>query len=86
MAWRLLWLTYQGRREPEASWSAVLGPEERVVLGRPYGVAAGEKPTVRQAVRWVAQLGGFLGRRGDGAPGVQVRWRGWQRRQAMVTG
>jgi hypothetical protein len=25
-------------------------------------------PTVRQAVRWIAQLGGFLGRKSDGEP------------------
>ena len=36
-------------------------------------------PTLRQAVRWIAQLGGFLGRTSDGEPGVQVLWRGFQR-------
>jgi hypothetical protein len=41
-------------------------------------------PTVRQAVRWIAQLGGFLGRKGDGQPGVVVIWRGWQRLQDLA--
>jgi hypothetical protein len=27
----------------------------------------------------VARLGGFLGRKGDGEPGVTVLWRGFQR-------
>ena len=36
-------------------------------------------PPTGQAVRWVAQLGGFLGRRGDGHPGVMTLWRGLQR-------
>ena len=36
-------------------------------------------PTIGQATRWVAQLGGFLGRRGDGHPGVMTLWRGLQR-------
>jgi hypothetical protein len=36
-------------------------------------------PTVRQAVRWIAQLGGFLGRKGDGEPGITTIWRGWSR-------
>ena len=36
-------------------------------------------PTTVQAVRWVAQLGGFLGRRSDGHPGVMTLWRGLQR-------
>lgn len=26
-------------------------------------------PTIREAVRWIAQLGGFLARKGDGKPG-----------------
>jgi hypothetical protein len=34
---------------------------------------------VPQAVRWVAQLGGFLGRTSDGDPGVQTIWRGLRR-------
>ena len=36
-------------------------------------------PTTGQAVRWVAQLGGFLGRKSDGHPGVMTLWRGLQR-------
>jgi len=42
--------------------------------------------TVRDFVRGVAQLGGFLGRRRAGAPGVRAWWRGYQRLQDMVVG
>ena len=35
-------------------------------------------PTLRQVVRWIAQLGGFLGRKRDGEPGVTVLWKGFQ--------
>jgi hypothetical protein len=38
-------------------------------------------PTTYQAIRWIAQLGGFLGRKSDGEPGVVAIWRGWQRLQ-----
>lgn len=41
-------------------------------------------PTVRQAVRWIAQLGGFLARKGDGEPGVKTLWRGMQQLDAMA--
>jgi hypothetical protein len=41
-------------------------------------------PTVHQAVRWIAQLGGFLGRKSDGEPGVTTLWRGWQRLQDVA--
>ena len=36
-------------------------------------------PTVGQAVRWLAQLGGYRGRKHDGPPGTEVLWRGLQR-------
>lgn len=41
-------------------------------------------PTLHQATRWIAQLGGFLGRTSDGEPGVKVLWRGWMRLQDIV--
>jgi len=36
-------------------------------------------PPLRTALRMVAELGGFLGRKGDGEPGAQTLWRGLQR-------
>jgi len=42
--------------------------------------------TIREFVRGVAKMGGFLGRRGDGEPGVLTLWRGYQRLQDMLLG
>jgi hypothetical protein len=42
--------------------------------------------TVRDFVRGVAKLGGFLGRKCDGEPGVRSLWRGYQRLQDMLLG
>jgi hypothetical protein len=36
-------------------------------------------PPLRAAVRWIARLGGFLGRTPDGDPGPTVLWRGFHR-------
>ena len=36
-------------------------------------------PTLNEAVRLVARLGGFLARTGDGEPGVKTIWLGMQR-------
>ena len=36
-------------------------------------------PTLREAVRLGAGLGGFLGRKSDGEPGTETLWRGLQR-------
>lgn len=87
VAWRLLRLTYQARITPDVPCTAVLSEVEWQAL---YLFTQRSKrlpkqpPTLRQAVRWIAQLGGFLGRRGDGEPGVKVLWRGWTRLQDIV--
>lgn len=82
VAWRLLWLTYLGRGRPDLpctvafeayEWQALYAYIHKTAILSP------EPPTLQQATLWLAQLGGFLGRKGDGYPGVKVLWRGWQR-------
>jgi hypothetical protein len=46
----------------------------------------GRRMTVYEFVRGVARLGGFLGRKSDGQPGVRALWRGYQRLQDMILG
>jgi len=87
VAWRLLRLTYQARVTPDVPCTESLSEVEWRAL---YLFTQRSKrlpkqpPTLRQAVRWIAQLGGFLGRTGDGEPGVKVLWRGWTRLQDIV--
>jgi len=82
VAWRLLWLTYAARETPNASCEIVLSRHEWKLL---YSLAhRGQRvpeapPTLREAVRLIARLGGFLGRRHDGEPGVKTLWRGLRR-------
>jgi hypothetical protein len=87
VAWNLLWLTYQSRQTPSVACTVALQPDEWQAL---YAFVhrtprlPDTPPTLHQAVRWIAQLGGFLGRKGDGDPGVKVLWRGWTRLQDIV--
>lgn len=69
---------------PQAAAEEVATAEERAVVRRLIPSKAGEL-TVRDFVRAVAKLGGFLGRRSDGEPGVRAIWRGYQRLQDMVS-
>ncbi len=79
VAWRLLFLIYAAREQPctifltEPEWQALYARTHRTreVPANP--------PDVRTAVRWIARLGGFLGRKSDGEPGVKVLWRGFRR-------
>ena len=41
---------------------------------------------MEEGIRMIASLGGFLGRKGDGNPGVKTLWRGWQRLQELTVG
>lgn len=82
IAWRLFWATFLMRSQPDAPATTMLAPHELQALyyfhhRRP--LPANDMPSVEQATRWIAQLGGFLNRKGDGNPGVTVLWRGWQR-------
>lgn len=87
VAWRLLWLTYQARQTPDAPCTVALQQGEWQALfafiHRTQRIPA-DPPSLHQAVRWIAQLGGFLGRKGDGEPGVKVLWRGWSRLQDII--
>jgi hypothetical protein len=42
-------------------------------------------PTLGQAIRWMAQLGGFLGGRED-EPGVKTLWRGMSKLHHLMEG
>lgn len=87
VACKLLQLTYSARQTPNVPCTVLLQAEEWHVL---YAFVHRTQrlpttpPPLHQAVRWIAQLGGFLGRKGDGEPGVKVLWRGWTRFQDIL--
>jgi hypothetical protein len=87
VAWRLLWMTYQARITPEASCEQIFEPDEWQALAvymtkNPH--LPSKPPTLYQMTCWIAQLGGFIGRKSDGEPGVKVLWRGLIRLQDIV--
>jgi hypothetical protein len=87
VAWRLLWLTYQARVTPEESCTAVLATHEWQALVctiQQTPVPPPTPPTMREAIRLIARLGGFLARTGDGEPGVKTIWRGLIRLDAIA--
>jgi hypothetical protein len=82
VAWRVLWLTLQARETPEAPCTQILHEHEWHALYaklHPHHAIPAEPPPLREAVRMIARLGGFLGRKGDGEPGPKTLWRGLRR-------
>lgn len=89
VAWRLLWLTYLARADPAAPCTVALSDVEWPVLMVAVHRTAGlppRPPPLGQAVRWLAQLGGFQNRAGDGDPGLKVLWRGVRRLEDLTLG
>jgi hypothetical protein len=56
---------------------------EITILEKKIGKAIG---TLREAMRAMAKLGGFIGRKGDGEPGMLALWSGRSRLQEMKEG
>lgn len=83
VAWRLMYMTYVARIAPELPCTTVLEEDEwqaLFVVGSRRPKPLPEKvPTLGEAVRMIAMLGGFLGRKGDGEPGIQSIWTGFRR-------
>lgn len=89
VAWRILLLTKLGREVPHLPASTVFEPEEWQVLYcfiHKTTQLPEPEPSLREAIRMVAQLGGFLGRKGDKEPGSITLWRGLQRLHDLVAG
>jgi hypothetical protein len=70
---------------PQAGAAEVATQEEIQVIQRWLG-GKSKRLSVRDFVHAVARLGGFLGRKRDGDPGVRSLWRGYQRLQDMLAG
>jgi hypothetical protein len=77
---RLMHVTYLARVQPDVPATEVFSTEEvnalhiRMTKALPPAAPA---PTLREMVRMLGKLGGHLGRKCDGEPGVTVLWRGW---------
>jgi hypothetical protein len=87
VAWRVLALCKAARELPEdpiSDWLPLAQWQALCCYVHRQTTPAKTAPSVRQAVRWIAQLGGFLGRKSDGQPGTQTLWRGLQQLDAMT--
>jgi len=84
ITWRIFYATMLGRVVPDAPCTVLLELEEWQALScaiHRTPTPPPEPPSLRQAVHWIARLGGFVGRRGDGEPGATVLWKGFQHLQ-----
>jgi len=87
VAARSLHLTHAARTSPDAPAESELSGEEIdavIVLRRPKGFKLGDRPSLQQVVRWIADLGGYTGKSSGGPPGAIVIGRGMREVQAAT--
>lgn len=86
VAWRIMLLSKAARTQPEALAADWLLETEWKVLWchMKQQPPPTQSPSLRQAVRWIGKLGGFIGRKSDGEPGPIVLWRGLLRLHDLV--
>jgi hypothetical protein len=89
VAWRLFMITLIARTNPSLPCSEFLSEQEWRVLAiksSKNGCPPVTPPVIAEALIWIARLGGYLARNGDGAPGTLVLWRGWKRLVDLTEG
>ena len=82
VAWRVMSLTKLAREKPDAPCTDYFDDAEwkglHCFLNKTKTVPK-TPPTMREMTRSLAQLGGFLGRKGDGEPGPKALWEALER-------
>lgn len=80
-AFRVMQLVYESRLHPDVSCTVVLTKEQwqtLYMLIHHTNKLPSEPPSLYQAVMWIGRLGGHLGRKSDGPPGLKTVWHGYQ--------
>ncbi len=80
-AFRVMQLVYESRHHPEVSCTVVLTKAQwqtLYMLIHNSNQIPKKPPSLQQAVMWIGKLGGHLGRKSDGPPGLKTVWQGYQ--------
>jgi hypothetical protein len=85
VAVRLLQLKHQAKVNPAAKATSVV-PENYVQALAAYIKQPAKQMTTHTFWIETARLGGFLARKGDGDPGWQTLWHGWQKLETITIG
>jgi len=76
VAWRIAYLMRLGRTCPDLDATLFFDPDEIQGAYLLMEMKQPTKPTLNEVLRLIARLGGFIGRKSDGEPGVKTIWLG----------
>jgi hypothetical protein len=82
-AWRLLYISYLARTQPDAPTELILSPMEIEVI---TAIEKGPVTTIAAAIRAIAKLGGYEPYKNGPPPGVKRLWIGLRRLEDMAEG
>lgn len=80
-AFRVMQLVYESRHHPAVNCEVILTKAQwqtLYILIHNNSQAPRQPPSLQQAVMWIGKLGGHLGRKSDGPPGLKTVWVGYQ--------
>lgn len=79
-AFRIMQLVYNSRHHPNVSCEVALTPSQWkvlfIIIHKKKEIPP-EPPSLQQVVSWIGKLGGHLGRKSDGPPGLKTVWSGY---------
>ncbi len=87
LAWKIYFLVKIKRTNPSLECECVFNTEEWKALYLKINKSLNfpkSPPTINVAITWLAQLGGFMNRKGDGEPGMTSLWRGIHRLRDVI--
>lgn len=87
VAMRIERLKHLARNSPNEPATIELTPKEIeavIVLRKPKGIPRDYKPTIAEVVLWIAEMGGYTGKRSGGPPGTVVIGRGLEKVEIVV--
>lgn len=87
IAWRIFYMSHLERHAGDSPCTSFLTEIEWKALWcriHKSKELPDKIPTVKEAVRWIAIMGGFLNRKSDGSPGNQSIWIGFKRLNDMA--
>jgi len=88
IAWRIMYGTMMARECPQLPCDCFLEEYEwKALYCTVHNVSEPPKetPTLEETILWLGKLGGFIGRKSDGKPGVTVIWKGLSRLNDLST-
>ena len=87
VAWRVYHLVMSGRETPNVPCTVYFDEDQwKALVAFVHREVREVAPTLGEALRMVAGLGGFLGRKSDGHPGPKSVWLGLQRLDDITYG